>query len=127
MNIGAYVDRFDVVNDYLCQMMCIVCYSVMQSLPTRQKRVGRLLDIIPTRGAKAFTELIHGLVLTKQTHIAEILDRDLTQQYGDQEECEEEVVDSGTAPVPKKTVDEKVSEIRMFLCYNGLVYFLLEF
>jgi len=89
--------------------------------------VGRLLDIIPTRGAKAFTELIHGLVLTKQTHIAEILDRDLTQQYGDQEECEEEVVDSGTAPVPKKTVDEKVSEIRMFLCYNGLVYFLLEF
>jgi len=78
-----------------------------------QTKVGRLLQIIPARGDKAFGELIKALIATQQEHLAKELDADLTQYVADGDQ--EEVVDAGTAAVaiPEKSVDEKVSEIRM--------------
>ena len=102
-------------------MLSSQCCSVMQSYRTRGQQVGRLLDIIPTRGAKAFPELIKALVNTQQEFLAELLDRDLAEQFKNLEASgEPEEVDSAPAVV-EKSVLEKVSEIRMFL--EIVIYF----
>ena len=87
------------------------------STKTRTEKVGLLLQIIPTRGDNAFRELIAALVNTRQEHIAELLDPDLTQHFkylrdGDHSE---DTADTGAtaAAMVEKSVDEKVSEIRM--------------
>jgi len=94
-------------------------WFVIQSLPTRQAKVGKLLDIIPTRGAKAFPELIRALVSTQQEHLAKILDPALTQDFTDSGgDGHEERMDidlaAAAAATAEKSVGEKVAEIRMF-------------
>ena len=83
---------------------------------TRQTKVGRLLQIILTRGANAFREFIEALVITQQEHIAEMLDPALTRHFKQQEDMEVDAVDDGPGVAPSresdKSVDEKVSEIR---------------
>jgi len=96
-------------------------WFVIQSLPTRQAKVGKLLDIIPTRGAKAFPELIKALVTTHQEHLAEMLDLALTQQFKNNGDDQREVMDvdyadAAAAAIAEKSVGEKVAEIRMFFC-----------
>ena len=88
---------------------------VVQKTVTRHEKVGRLLDYLPTRGAKAFPQLIYALVSTHQEHIAEILDPALTQRFknsADDKPMEVSEVDSAFVAA-EKSVDEKVSEIRM--------------
>jgi len=96
---------------------------VVQLTGTRATQVGRLLQVIPTRGANAFPELIHTLVISQQEHIAQLLDPALTQHYK-QLELEDggaddhmEVDSAPAAAVTssrgkEKSVDEKVLEIR---------------
>jgi len=86
---------------------------------TRQQKVGKLLDIIPTRGEKAFPALIRALVDTEQDHLANLLDPALTREYINRADCDQSEiteVDSaaGAAVIAEKSVGEKVNEIRTF-------------
>lgn len=100
----------------------------MPQLPTatRQQKVGKLLHIIPTRGAKAFPELISALVATQQEHLADKLDLDLSQHFknvhgSDQQETTE--VDYATpSNVVMKSVGEKVAEIRMLFDILAFIF-----
>jgi len=95
----------------------------MQLTGTRTQQVGRLLQVIPTRGANAFPELIHALVISQQEHIAELLHPALTQHYkqlegedgGGNDHMEVDSAPYAAASSSRrkeKSVEEKVSEIR---------------
>ena len=72
--------------------------------------------------------MIQALVVTKQEHLAELLDQGLAQHFKNLEttgEAEEEP-DFGIAAATEKPVHEKVSEIRMSL-NESLMFCLLFF
>jgi len=101
-------------------------WFVIQSQSTRQAKVGRLLQIIPTRGAKAFPELIRALVATHQAHLAEILDVALTRHFKNNTgDDQREEVDSAAATA-EKPVGEKVIEIRMFFVVVVVLFLCLK-
>jgi len=90
---------------------------------TRSEKVADLLQILPTRGAKAFPELIHALVMTHQEFIAKTLDPVLTRHFQEAEERDPDehmVVDAAAArsAVKEIPVEEKVSEIRTLLLHH---------
>lgn len=85
-------------------------WFVAQMTGTRQKKVGRLLDTIPTRGDNAFPALIKALVLTQQEHLAEILDPEGVTEVDHGNHSHED-----TRPQAKdKPIEQKVFEIRTF-------------
>jgi len=45
------------------------------------RQVGKLLDMMSRRSAKAYDALIHALVMTDQEHAAEVLDRNKTTNF----------------------------------------------
>jgi len=55
-----------------CTMPCRLVN--IQNQPTTKKQVGKLLDMMSRRSAKAFDAFIEALVLTDQEHVAEVLD-----------------------------------------------------
>jgi len=55
--------------------MFVLCTVESQSEPSTQRQVGKLLDMMSRRSAKAFDALIKALVMTYQEHAAELLDR----------------------------------------------------
>jgi len=101
------------------------CGFVVQSEPTRQRQVGRLLDNIPTRGANAFPELIRALVETQQEILAKMLDADLTQRFINAEQTDQSgITEVDAGGDSGKSVAMKVSEIRMFL---SLIFMICKF
>jgi len=52
----------------------------LQIEPTTKRRVGKLLDMLTRRSAKAFDAFVYALVMTDQEHVAEKLDLNKTAE-----------------------------------------------
>ena len=66
-----YLSRF-------CVLQFILWTVESQSEPTTKRQVGKLLDMMSRRSAKAFDAFLFALVMTDQEHVAEVLDRNRT-------------------------------------------------
>ena len=61
-------------------LQLVLCTADSQSVASTENQVGKLLDMMGRRSAKAFDALIEALVLTDQEHAAEVLDRNKTAE-----------------------------------------------